>query len=153
VQISGSGSTATGPTFGDSLVQEGVRTFNGDGTGTVTANSMTITIPAATPSAGASSFTSSFKYTTGDDTWAIAGGGTLTGTVTSGSRAGQTFTITNTPPATGRISKNKSVLTYDVIKPTVELITYFAGSVPVATYHRICNRSAVLMKLDDDGVN
>jgi hypothetical protein len=144
---------ATGPAFGESLVQEGVRTFNGDGTGTVSANTLTVTIPALTPAAGSSSFTTSFTYTTGDDTWAIPGGGTLTGSVESGPRTGQTFKITNLAPATGRISKNRAVLTYDVVKPTVEVITYYTGTVPVATYNRICNRSAVLMKLDDDGVN
>jgi len=144
---------ATGPAFGDSLVEEGIRTFNGDGTGTQSSTALTLTIPALTPSAGSSSFTSSFTYTTGDDTWAIAGGGSISGSINAGPRAGQTFKVTNLAPVTGRISKRGLILTADVVKPTVEVVTYYVGTVLVATYNRVCNRSTVLMQLDDDGVN
>src|SRR6516162_9298507 len=104
---------------------EGIRTFNGDGTGTVKGTSMNITVPPTPgfpPGAGSSNFSFSFTYTVSED-----GGWTTTvvpgtdkGTVLTGPRAGQTFTVQNNPTGTGLISRNGDSLTLADLTPTVE---------------------------------
>jgi hypothetical protein len=141
--------TPTDGTFGESFAVEGIRTFNGDGTGTVKGSSMGITFPALHPGAGSDDFQFSFTYTVnGDGSWtSSAVGGTLTGTVKTGPRTGQTFTISNFPGFSGLISRNGSTLTVATLDPTVETITYSNGD----SFQRICHRSRVLIKLQDDG--
>jgi hypothetical protein len=75
--------------------------------------------------------------------------GTDKGTVLSGPRKGQTFTIEGLPPATGVISANGRTLTTSILTPAVETITYSNGQV----FNRICARSRVYTKLDNDGAN
>src|SRR5215467_10426255 len=62
--------TPTDGSFGQSFTSEGIRTFNGDGTGVVRGSSMGITIPANANSAGSDDFSFSFTYAVNDDgTW------------------------------------------------------------------------------------
>jgi hypothetical protein len=70
-------------------------------------------------------------------------------TVLSGPRKGQTFTIEGIPPATGLISVHGRTLTTSILTPGVETITYSNGD----NIHRICERSRVYIKLDNDGAN
>jgi hypothetical protein len=71
------GSTST---FGQSFAAEGIRTFNGDGTGTVTGSAMGITFPAANEGAGSDNFQFSFTYTVNSDgSWTGAVVGSVTG--------------------------------------------------------------------------
>src|SRR5215467_14951176 len=138
--------TPTDGSFGQSFAVEGIRTFNGDGTGTVKGSSMGITIPANTNSAGSDDFSFSFTYAVNDDgTWTSNVIGVETGTIKTGPRAGQTFTISNSPTSTGIISQNGSTLTLATLDPTVEIVTFSNGDV----HKRICHRSRVLIKLPD----
>ncbi|HKD25785.1 MAG TPA: hypothetical protein VKC66_07685 [Xanthobacteraceae bacterium] len=138
--------TPTDGSFGQSFTSEGIRTFNGDGTGTVTGSSMGITIPANVHSAGSDDFSFSFTYTVNDDgSWTSDVIGVETGTIKTGPRAGQTFTISNSPTSTGIISQNGSTLTLATLDPTVEIVTFSNGDV----HKRICHRSRVLIKLQD----
>src|SRR5262249_29863302 len=90
--------TPTDGSFGQSFTSEGIRTFNGDGTGTVRGSSVGITIPANVNSASSDDFSFSFTYTVnGDGTWTSDVTGLETGTIKTGPRAGQTFTISNSP--------------------------------------------------------
>ena len=136
--------TPTDGSFGQSFTSEGIRTFNSDGTGTVRGSSMGITIPANVHSAGSDDFTFSFKYTVNEDgSWTSDVIGVETGTIKTGPRAGQTFTISNSPMATGLMSQNGSTLTLATLDPTVEIVTFSNGDV----HKRICHRSRVLIKL------
>jgi hypothetical protein len=138
--------TPTDGSFGQSFTSEGIRTFNGDGTGTVRGSSMGITIPANVHSAGSDDFSFSFTYTVNDDgSWTSDVIGLETGTIKTGPRAGQTFTIANSPTSTGMISRNGSTLTSATLDPTVEIVTFSNGDV----HKRICHRSRVLIKLPD----
>jgi hypothetical protein len=158
-----------GNAFSQSHAVEGIRTFNGDGTGTVKGTSVGITVPPTPgpngyphfpPGAGSSNFSFSFTYTVnGDGSWtAMMVPGTYTETFLTGGRAGQTATIDAIPPVTGLISANASTLILvadptDPITggfiPTVETVSYSNGDV----WPQICHRSRVLIKLlghDDD---
>ncbi len=139
--------TPTDGSFGQSFTSEGIRTFNGDGTGTVMASSMGITIPANVNSASSDDFSFSFTYTVnGDGSWTSAVTGVETGTIKTGPRAGQTFTISNSPTSTGIISNNGSTLTLATLDPTIEIVTFSNGDV----HKRICHRSRVFIRLGDD---
>ena len=139
--------TPTDGSFGQSFTSEGIRTFNGDGTGTVRGSSMGITIPANIHSAGSDDFSFSFTYTVnGDGSWTSDVIGVETGTIKTGPRAGQTFSISNAPTSVGIISHNGRTLTLATLNPTVEIITFSNGDV----HKRICHRSRVLIKLGDD---
>jgi len=138
--------TPTDGSFGQSFTSEGIRTFNGDGTGTVRGSSMGITIPANVHSAGSDDFSFSFTYTVNDDgSWTSDVIGVESGTIKTGPRAGQTFTISNSPTSLGMISQNGSTLTLATLDPTVEIVTFSNGDV----HKRICHRSRVLIKLPD----
>ena len=123
---------------------QGVRTFNGDGTGSVVGRSVSLDIPPNTGSIGASAsyFTSSFTYTidnAGVLTLLITPG-TFQSTVVSGPREGQTFTI-NQFPLDGFISNDKKQITLSTSDPFVETQQFANGDVS----YRICNRSRVLI--------
>jgi hypothetical protein len=118
--------------------------FHGDGTGTVRASSMGITIPSNGNSAGSDDFSFSFTYTVNDDgSWTSDLVGVQTGTIKTGPRAGQTFTVSNSPTNTGVISQNGSTLTLATLDPKVEIVIFSNGDV----HKRICHRSRVLIKL------
>jgi hypothetical protein len=129
---------------------EGIRTFNGDGTGTDKSTILTLAVPPTPgfqPNAGSSTSSSSFTYTVSEDgVWtADVVPGTNKGTILTGSRAGQTTTVQNSASVTGLISRDGSTLTAADLTPTVETITYSDGFV----IQRICQRSRVFIKLSD----
>lgn len=154
--------------FSHSFSVEGIRTFNGDGTGTVKGTSVGITVrptpgpngfPHFPPSAGSSTFKFSFTYTVGGDGgWTSAMvAGSFTETFVAGPRStanpfnlvNQTATIDALPPVTGLISQDGKTLIAAHVTPTVETVTYSNGDV----WPQICHRSRVFIKLqgDDDG--
>jgi hypothetical protein len=133
------------PTSQESFAVDGVRTFNGDGTGTVTGTSMGVEFKDTLTLANgnAATFSYSFTYTVnGDGTWTSSVLGAVTGHVTAGPRSGQNFGIFNFPILTGRISKNAMTLTAATRTPTVERVEYSAPPNPV---WRICHRSRVFI--------
>jgi hypothetical protein len=155
--VPGSSSVA----FSHSNAVEGIRTFNGDGTGTVKGTSVGITIrptpgpngyPHFPPSAGSSTFGYSFIYTVnGDGSWtATMVPGSYSETFVTGPRTGQTATVDAIPPVTGLISQDGKTLilvadplSYGAFVPTVETVTYSNGDV----WPQICHRSRVLISL------
>lgn len=144
---------AIGTAFSASSSAAGIRTFNGNGTGTFTNRSTTTTVPPTVgflPSAGSSEGGASFTYTVADDTYTSENvPGTDKGTILTGPRAGQTFKLEGVPKATGMISADGHTLVTSILTPGVETITYSNGDVEL----RICHRSRVYIKLDNDGVN
>jgi hypothetical protein len=139
--------------FSHSDSVEGIRTFNGDRTGTVKGTSVGITVPPTPqggypsfrPSAHSSSFSYSFTYTVdGEGGWTAAMvPGTYTETFLTGARAGQTATIDAIPPIVGMISQDGKTLTAAHITTVVETVTHSNGDV----WPQICHRSRILIKL------
>jgi hypothetical protein len=135
---------------------EGIRTFNGDGTGTVKGTVVYVAgrptpgpggFPSFPPSAGSSDFNFSFTYVVNAD-------GSWTGTMVPGSysethltgpRAGQTSTVDAIPPVVGMISQDGRTLIDAHVTPAVETHTFSNGDVDP----QICHRSRVFIKLDD----
>lgn len=135
---------------------EGIRTFNGDGTGTVKGTVVGITnrptpgpngFPHFPPSAGSADFSLSFTYTVDDNGgWtATMVPGSYTQTFTSGPRTGQTDTVDAIPPIVGMISQDGKTLTGAHIAPTVETHTYSNGDVEP----QICYRSRIFLSLQN----
>ena len=129
----------------------GVRTFNGDGTGTVVTRSVTITHPRALPTVppffdrgGASSSDSAtdFTYEVLPDRTFTVSASEINGTTLTGTRAGQTFTV-GPIPLVGEISRDGKTLTTTTDTPNVETITFSDGDV----HKRICHRSRIELKL------
>jgi hypothetical protein len=157
----------TDPNGGDSFTHsfsvEGIRTFNGDGTGTVKGTAVGITVrptPGPAPSdphfpasAGTENFNFNFTYTVnGDGSWTS----TMVplsyqGTFVTGPRStdnpanltNQTNTVDAIPPFTGLISQDGNTLIVAHTTTAVETVTYSNGDV----WPEICHRSRVLIKL------
>jgi hypothetical protein len=144
----------------------GIRTFNGDGTGTVKGTAVGITVrptpgpngfPHFPPSAGSADFSFSFTYTvTGDGGWtATMVPGSYTETFTTGPRShfnpanavDQTATVDAIPPVTGMISQDGKTLIAAHTAPAVETHTYSNGDVEP----QICHRSRVFISLPNQG--
>ena len=142
--------------FVNSFSIQGVRTFNGDGTGQVVARSVSVSHPYALPNpapphffsrggAGSSDVAANFTYEVAPDRTLTIGPTTVTGTILTGTRTGQTFTIVNVPPLVGLISKSHKTLTIAHDEPGVETISYSNGDV----HHRICPRARIHLELRD----
>jgi hypothetical protein len=137
---------------------EGIRTFNGDGTGSVKGTVVGVTgrptpgpggFPHFPPAAGSSDFSFSFTYTvSGDGSWtgAMVPGSYLENHLT-GPRAGETSVVDAIPPVTGMISQDGKTLIAAHLAPAVETHTYSNGDVDPM----ICHRSRVFIKLGNGG--
>jgi hypothetical protein len=145
-----------GKSFSRSFAVEGIRTFNGNGTGTVKGTEVGISVPptpqspgypAFGPSAESGKFSFNFTYTVnGDGSWSSAMvPGSYSETFLTGGRAGQTDTVDAIPPVTGLISQDGNTLTSAHLTPTVETHSYSNGDV----WPQICHRSRVYIKLQD----
>jgi hypothetical protein len=142
--VSPSGFNSKLKVVGDSFVVsysvQGVRTFNGDGTGKVEATTVDLSYDNGTPSASSQTFTFLFTYVVNAD-------GTFTsdivsnsyvGTFVAGPRTGQTVTVDNFE-LDGIASVNNMTLTIATPRPIIETHTFSNGDVQ----QRICHRSRV----------
>jgi hypothetical protein len=143
--------------FNRSFSVEGIRTFNGNGTGTVKGTAMGVAhrptpgpngFPHFPPSASAAEFTFNFTYTVnGDGSWTAAMvPGSYSETFTAGPRTGQTATVDAIPPVSGMISQDGKTLIAAHLTPVVETHSYSNGDVDP----EICHRSRVFIKLKND---
>lgn len=146
--------------YSRSFAVEGIRTFNGNGTGTVKGTAVNITVrptpgpggfPHFPPSAGSADFSFKFTYTVnGDGSWtSTMVPGSYAETHVTGPRAGQTSTVDAIPPVTGMISQDGKTLIAAHLAPVVETHTYSNGDVDP----QICHRSRVFIKLQDGDDN
>ncbi len=154
------GATAPFPRIASFSVQ-GVRTFNGDGTGSVAARIVTLSHPFALPPnpdtgrpaiyerGGASTvdITSDFTYTVTPDLEVEINTPLLTGKVLTGGRAGQTLEVTQLPVFHGFVSHNLRSITlaHDVAAVEVHKFKNDTGTV-LASDSRICHRSRVFLE-------
>ena len=142
-----------GPNTGAlSFAVEGIRTFDGNGGGTVKGTSFGIrprpTLNMASPpSAGTAEFSFRFTYTVdGEGGWTSAMvPGTYTSSHVTGPRTGQTSTADVIPPVVGMISKDGKTLIAAHTTPAVETHTYSNGDVE----RRVCHRSRVFISIDN----
>lgn len=150
----------TGKNFSHSWAAEGIKTFNGDGTGTVSGSELGLTVPPTPgpaseyphfpPAAITGTYSYNFTYVVnGDGSWtADVVPGTFTSSHIRGPRAGQTATIDNFPTLTGLIGQGGTMLSAATADPTgqtmtVETVRFSNGDV----WPRICHRSSILFKL------
>ena len=140
--------------FITSFSVQGVRTFNGDGTGKVVARVLVISHPFALPtspalfnrgSASSSDILVDFTYEVASDRTITLDAVSFTGTTLTGNEAGQTFFVTNFPRFSGRISQDHRTLTIAHSEPTIETIQFSDGDI----HHRICQRSRILLEQKD----
>jgi hypothetical protein len=142
--------------FSHSTAVEGIRTFNGNGSGTVKGTVVGITVrptpgpngfPHFPPSASSAEFSFKFTYVVNaDGSWtATMVPGSYTETFTAGPRIGQTATVDAIPPVSGMISEDGKTLIAAHLTPQVETHTYSNGDVDP----EICHRSRVFIKLND----
>jgi hypothetical protein len=142
--------------YSRSFAVEGIRTFHGNGTGTVKGTVVGITVrptpgpggfPHFPPSAGGADFKFDFTYTVNaDGSWTSQMvPSSYSETFTSGPRTGQTATVDAIPPVSGMISRDGETLIAAHLTPIVETHTYSNGDV----HPEICHRSRVFIKLKD----
>lgn len=134
---------------------QGVRTFNGDGTGRLVARVVRIDHPFALPtappffsrgSASSADFEADFTYEVASDLTFTTESPIVTGAILTGLFTGQTVTITNFPKFSGRMSKDHRTLSLAHDEPTIETQKRFDGNVQVGTEQRICHRSRILLE-------
>jgi hypothetical protein len=157
------GHPVDGKVFSSSFVVEGIRTFDGNGNGSVSGSELTLTVPptpqapgypAFPPSAGTNTFQYNFTYTVdGQGGWtASVVPGSFVSHQILGGRAGQTALVANFPQLIGTIGedgKTLTVATADANSMTQETVSFSNGDV----WPRICNRSRVLIKLQPSDDN
>jgi hypothetical protein len=137
--------------WSSSFAEEGIWTFNGDGTGTAKLLNVGLGVP-PTPGfqPGASSVRSTYSFTytlNGDGTFTIdTVPGTFLGEALIGTRAGQSLTVANRPTLTGLISRTGDTLTVATLTPKVQTNTWSTGGVVNDRLIQVCHRSAVLIK-------
>jgi len=125
-----------------SLSFNGVSTFNGDGTGTTVARTVSVNVPG---SPQAADFTIPFKYSlAADRTLTIVQDPALV-TFVAGVRAGppqQQISISGTPALIGRVSSDGKSITFGSFEPGVETATRVFPPVPNPVESvRICHRA------------
>jgi hypothetical protein len=157
-----SGEPTPSQNYSRSFAVEGIRTFNGDGTGT-TAVGISVRptpgpngFPHFPPSAGSAEFKFDFTYTVNaDGSWtSTMVPGSYSETHVTGPRShfnpanggvDQTSTVDAIPPVTGMISQDGKTLIAAHVTTAVETHTYSNGDVDP----QICHRSRVFIRLKD----
>jgi hypothetical protein len=108
----------------------------------------------ASVSAGAGTFSYSFTHTpvVNNSFETTITPGTYKGTVNSGPRAGQQFTIDSSPHRVSQVSNDQTRGTVAITTPDVEHIKYSfplpKGAATMTTLARICFASGSLVRLD-----
>jgi hypothetical protein len=139
--------TPNGPSAFFNVTDVGVRVFRADGTGTLSARSVSVDAP---PFAGAASgdYTFQFTYTIGEDgkLSITMVPGTYKATVLTGPRAGQTE-VRDIPVETGFIGEGARTIVLGQDAPVVNHVLISTGE----QFVRVCNRSRTMTRISDDG--
>ena len=158
LQPNDSGPGQSTQSYQRSFSVEGVRVFNGDGTGSVRGAGVGIVprptpgpggFPHFPPSASTGNFSYNFTYP-GDGNGGFVATmvpGSYSETFVTGPRTGQTATVDAIPPLAGMISQDGKTLIASHLTTTVETRSYSNGDVDP----EICHRSRVLINLPNGG--
>jgi len=140
-----------GPTFVRTFSTVGVRTFNGDGTGSLTARSVFLGNPGFS---NAQDVTAPFTYSVAaDGTVTIDQGPNISVTV-AGPGVGNQSSVSNVPTLVGRLSWDRNSITSATFNPGVEVVTQLVPGPELVTSVRICHRSRTDIRISrggDDG--
>lgn len=143
--------------YSRSFSVEGIRKFNGNGTGTVKGTVVGIVVrptpgpggfPHFPPAAASADFSFSFTYVVnGDGSWTstMVPGSYIENHLT-GPRTGQTSTVDAIPPVTGMVSQDGKTLIAAHVTTAVETHSYSNGDVDP----QICHRSRVFINLGNN---
>jgi hypothetical protein len=138
----------TDQAFQHSYSVEGIRHFNGDGTGTVRGTEVGIVPPSGGlvgVNAHSSIFSFNFTYTLNADrsfTTDVVPG-SFSGQYVTGPAVGQTYTVDNFTTMVGLLSNDNKTFTLATTTTTVETITFIFNGVPTSSHDRVCHRSRV----------
>ena len=137
-----------GPTFVRTFSTLGVRTFNGDGTGSLTARSVFLGNPGF---ANAQDVTAPFTYSVAaDGTVTIDQGPSISVTV-AGPNVGMQSSVSNVPTLVGRLSSDRNSLTSATFNPGVETVTQLVPGPELVTSVRICHRARTDIRISRGG--
>ena len=137
-----------GPTFVRTFSTLGVRTFNGDGTGSLTARSVFLGNPGF---ANAQDVTAPFTYSVAaDGTVTIDQGPSISVTV-AGPNVGTQSSVSNVPTLVGRLSSDRNSLTSATFNPGVETVTQLVPGPELVTSVRICHRARTDIRISRGG--
>ena len=137
-----------GPTFVRTFSTLGVRTFNGDGTGSFRARSVFLGNPGF---ANAQDVTAPFTYSVAaDGTVTIDQGPNISVTV-AGPNVGTQSSVSNVPTLVGRLSSDRNSLTLATFNPGVETVTQLVPGPELVTSVRICHRARTDIRISRGG--
>ena len=123
---------------------QGVRTFNGDGTGNATSRSVSLL---NTGTASAIDNSSQFTYSVAADRTLTIDEGPSHGVFVAGVRVGQEISTSNVPTFVGRVSSDGRSLTLASFNPGVETVTRLVPAPELVEAVRICHRAANAIRI------
>ena len=136
-----------GPSFVSSNSVQGTVTFNGDGTGSMVQQFVSLGNPGA----------ASVQDTTNEFTYSVAADGTLTidigpsfSTTVAGSGAGGQSIVTDVPTFIGRLSSDGKSLTFATSTAAVETVTRVVPAPELVTALRICHRTRIGIRINKE---
>jgi hypothetical protein len=130
--------TPIGFSFVSTFSIQGVRTFNGDGTGSVVARGVFLGNPGA---ANVQNISAQFTYSVAADGTVTIDQGPLDSVTVAGPGVGQQFRISDIPTFIGRLSSDRNSLTFATFNPGVETVTRLVPGPELVTAVRICHRA------------
>jgi hypothetical protein len=128
-----------GFSFVSTFSVQGVRTFNGDGTGSFTSRVVSLGNPGF---ASATDSSSQFTYSVAADRTLTIDEGPVHTVGVAGPGVGRQTRFTNIPTFVGRLSSDGRSLTYAAFNPGVETTTRLVPAPELVESLRICHRAA-----------
>lgn len=136
-----------GPSFVTTNSVQGTLTFNGDGTGSMVQQFVSLGNPGAASVIDASN---EFAYSVAaDGTLTIDTGPSVSITV-AGPSAGVQSIIADVPTFTGRLSSDRKSLTFATSTAAVESVTRVVPAPELVTALRICHRTRIGIRISKD---
>jgi len=130
--------TPIGPTTVTTFSIQGVRTFNGDGTGSMKARGVFLGNPPGPVNVNVQDITAQFTYSVAADGTVTIDQGPTDSLNVGGT--GQLSRVTDIPTFVGRLSSDRNSLTFATFNPGVETVTRLVPAPEQVTLVRVCHR-------------